>query len=227
MTGYPWRFDELSGEAGDRRRRPPRQRRAYSVTTPNAGQPITLAELKGYLGIDVDNVDRDTDLTAALKAACRVWEDQTGSALLNQTVTTYWDGPWCWPYIPLPKPLVSAVATVHWFSRANVATVVDAAVYRLSTAREIAPRLVLNDDYEWPIDVRSSESMRVVQQSGWANAVTTPDDVKIALRQMAGMLFDNTGAWEKDPKAEATLAWTPGVKLLSTPYMVVEHLVAR
>lgn len=219
MTRWAWNFEELSGEASGASRPARRQRRVSSVTAPPVAQPILLADVKAYLG--VGGTAQDPVLTTCIKAACDVWEHRTGSALLDQEITTFWDGVWAWPYIPLPRPRISAITTVHWFDRANVATLLSASTYRLSGGRPIAPRLILNDDYLWPTDVRTQESMRVVQRSGWANAAAVPEEVLISLRQICGQLFDNRGSWEKDLEAMATLAWTPGVQMLSQAFMVV------
>jgi uncharacterized phiE125 gp8 family phage protein len=65
---------------------------AYKVATGPATEPVSLAEAKAQLR--VEHNDEDTLILSLISAARRKLEQETGRALLSQTITEYWDE---WP----------------------------------------------------------------------------------------------------------------------------------
>lgn len=141
-----------------------------------AGEPVSLAEAKAHLRVDL--ADDDAMITRLI-AAAREWvEAQTGRALMTQTWRVTQDA---WPEgaaLSLVRPPVQAVTSVRTIGAAGVATIWAGSNYALSFGAE-PQRLVRLVD-AWPSPGRSQAGIEIDLTCGYGSAAT---DVPAPLRQ--------------------------------------------
>jgi uncharacterized phiE125 gp8 family phage protein len=183
---------------------------------PNAW-PIAWADIKDY--VPIDDAAHEPTVTELAKAATRLAEGWTGLAFIARTAVVTWDAAWWGREVPLPAP-TTAVGWVKSYASDNTATTLSASVCRLD-ANRAAPRLLLNDHESWPRGLRRTQPMQAEVTWGFgATAADVPHDLKVALRQMVGTLFENpvaVGGLQAD-QLLATIALTPSVQALLWPF---------
>ncbi|GGH13884.1 hypothetical protein GCM10007036_12790 [Alsobacter metallidurans] len=151
-------------------------------------EPITLAELKDWLKIDV--ADEDALLAAAIAAARLGVEAASGRKLVTQTWRLVLNA---WPPSPLSLPVtpVQAVSAIRVFNAANVATTVATAVYQFSGAFN-PPQLALLGAV--PAPGRPLGGIEIDMTAGYgAAAATVPEALRMAVRLFAAHLYENRG----------------------------------
>lgn len=103
---------------------------AWKVKTPPVVEPVSLAQAKLHLKLDVDLTEDDTDIAEMITTARETVEDRIGRALITQTITMTLDG---FPYptedvrepygeyrvIKLPQPPLQSVSSVKYIGRAD------------------------------------------------------------------------------------------------------------
>lgn len=115
---------------------------AYSVVTPAASEPITLAEAKNFLR--VDGSDEDALISALISAAREMCESYTRRILVTTTIDEYFDG---FPnykdavskdIIYLSRGPVQSVASVKYVDEIGSEETVDSSYYVVDTISEPA-----------------------------------------------------------------------------------------
>lgn len=192
----------------------------FPVTTPAAGlnaprlvrvtdpesEPITSAEAKLWLKVDVDT--DDALVSGLIKAARSVFEQLTGRTCIDTTYRVEWDGlPRVGTYagapvgrvLELPRAPLKATSPVAWVKySANDAsgteTTFDAANYTVDGGRDPArlPRIWLDDDASWPDLGSFPGALRCQFSAGYgADATSVPDEIKVCLKLLVTHLYEN------------------------------------
>ncbi len=160
---------------------------AYSVTTIPASEPITTAEAKTHLRVDVSAEDTYID---TLVTAARSWcEKYTNRALITQTITETFD-----TFPPVGESLiltvgkVASVTTLKYYT-GGVLTTWNASNYIVDAQGEQA-RISEALDITWPdIDDRVN-AVEVVYVVGTV-AASVPAPIKQAILLMVGYFDQN------------------------------------
>ncbi|MEJ1157997.1 head-tail connector protein [Prosthecomicrobium sp. N25] len=158
-----------------------------ALITPPAAEPVTLAEAKAHLRVDV--ADDDAAIAALVAAARRHVESLTGLKLIDQVWRLYRDG---WPadgLVPIPLFPVSAIGPVVVYDAAGTPATLAPAAYRLDT-RSRPPRLRLEAGAAGPGIGLNGIEIDVTAGFG-ASAAAVP----AGLRQAVLML---TARWYED-----------------------------
>lgn len=161
----------------------------WTVTTPPASEPLSLAQAKNYLKIP-SAVSADDDLITALIIEARIYVERvTGRALINQTITEYFD------HFPTAvtglsariinlyvAPLVSITeatglsyvpdsgtpaAYTAWDNTGNVKYFIDV----ISGSHGIGPaRICKVDGVDWPVIEPYANAVKIVYVAGYGAA---------------------------------------------------------
>lgn len=172
------------------------------ITAPSV-EPLTLAETKLHLRVDVD--DDNTLITSLISSARRQAELFLHRALISQTWELVTD---TFPYsdeIRLPLPPLVSVTSVKYTTLAGVENTFAAANYRVFVGQE--PGFIkLKYNCAWPGDVlleAQAVAWRYVCGYGAAGA-----NVPVNIRQGMLMLI---GHWYEN--REATIVGTSGMEM--------------
>jgi uncharacterized phiE125 gp8 family phage protein len=163
---------------------------AYKVITPVAAEPLTTAEAKLHLRVDVS--DDDAIIAALITAAREFAEHYTGRALAPQTLEM---GVHCFPSswrdsIDLDMPPVASVTSVKYLDAAGVEQTVPAADYTLSSYGD-ARCVTLDYGLYWPITQDVPDAVRIRYVTGYT---TLPKAARAALLLVIGHLYENREA---------------------------------
>lgn len=166
----------------------------YLVTAP-AVEPITLAEAKRHLKVEVDD---DNDLIRGLSIAAREYaETFTGRKFITQT----WDEKPCgfhWGPIVLPFAPVSSVTSITYLDQAGVSRTWSSALYRtlLPTGPQaqrgrIEP--VYGESYPATYPVLEPVAIRFVCGYG-ASGASVPASIIAAMKLLIGHWYQERSA---------------------------------
>ena len=162
-----------------------------SVLTAPSVEPVTLAEAKLHLRVDI-TAENDL-ITRLIGVARRYCEQASGRAFVTQTLTGGLSG---WPVdgvIRLPyAPLQSVTSITYVDEDANTDTV-SSDVYGVDTKLGL---VYLDTDQEWPSEaMRTYDPITVTWVAGYGDAASdVPDGYKQAILLMVGHLFENREA---------------------------------
>ncbi len=159
------------------------------ITEPTT-EPITLDELRGQLGIaNSDDIARDSILTSNIRAA-RTWiESWTERALMTQSWGYYADA---FPVINPCKPLsdgidlkldLQSVSSIKYINQSGELTLLDPSQYQVDV---IGSRVLPGYGLSWPVTRLVPNAVQISHISGYASAVDVPEDIKKALKIIAG-----------------------------------------
>lgn len=165
-----------------------RNGRVVVVTEPD-GEPVTWTEAAAHLRLTT--TDEKALVERLIKAARQRVEEDTGRALLTQTLDLYFDMvPRGTSELMLPRPTLQEVTSVTTYDLSNTATVFDDASYMVDTASEPG-RIVLNYGQTWPVNLRSTNACVVRVVCGYGDE---PDNVPQPIRQamllLIGAMFE-------------------------------------
>lgn len=170
-----------------------------TLKTGPATEPITLNEVKAYLGIG-DSFS-DTAITSWIASTRQLIELYTGLALISQTWKLYFDGfpgvnsNWIVPYCPisieLPKAPLVSVTSIKTYDISDVATTISASYYQVSAYTAVNPfegRIAFKDSFQAPTvtALRNIDSTEVEFIAGYGAAAAVPDAIKNAMLQEIG-----------------------------------------
>ena len=165
---------------------------SWTLTTPPAEEPVTLAEIKDHLR--VSGTAEDSLLTLYAQMAREAVEEETWRALMPQTWTLYLPG---WPangVIELPRPPLASVTAITYTDEDGVEGTLAVSNYRVDTAREPG-RVVLAPNGAWPVDALDSVNGVAVEfVAGYADASAVPVTAKAAILLQIGEIYANREA---------------------------------
>lgn len=172
---------------------------SLQLNTPPAAEPVSLAEAKAHLKVDI--TDDDALIGTLISAARSRAEWRTGRAFVTQGWTLWLDR---WPAdgcaeIPLP-PLQSVVSVTH-YARDDSATVLDTDDYQVAQG---APAGVILKSGA-PLNLRAADAVAIAFTAGYGNAAAVPTLVRQAILQIVAGLYANRGDDSIPPDALALL----------------------
>ncbi|HEX9790848.1 MAG TPA: head-tail connector protein [Kiloniellales bacterium] len=210
-----------------------------ALTVPPPVEPISLAEAKTFLRVDISNDDALIgSLVTAARDAC---ERFTGRALVMQTWTLFRDD---WPgraradahltegaqtgpfaaargaVIEIPKPPLLSIEHVKTTDDADTATVWPAGNYLVDTASEPG-RLIVRAGAALPEAARTANGIEIRFVAGYApDESVSPSDLLAnipgglveGIRRLTAYLYEHRGDCGADEAAAlsgATLLWRP------------------
>lgn len=155
----------------------------FSVYTQPSNEPVTLAEAKEYMRVEVD--DDDALIAALITAARRQAEEYTRRAFVTQVLDVWYDRDELFEhgeFVELPRPPVASITSIESYDSEDVETTMPAASYRLSSSVE--GRIVLTGAGEWPSDLREHDCLTVRYTAGYGTPADVPEDIKTAIKAM-------------------------------------------
>ena len=188
------------------------------LSAPPAVEPVTLAEAKAFLRVDIGNDDAlITALTGTARDAC---ERFTGHALVAQTWTLFLDD---WPgkaVIKIPRPPLLSIAHVKTYDDTDTATLWPASNYFADTASDPG-RLIARSGAVLPEATRPAAGIEIRFVAGYppddsgspSDPVgNIPGSLIEGIRRLVAYLYENRGECGTDEAAAlsgATLLWRP------------------
>lgn len=156
-----------------------------TLLTAPAEEPLTLADAKAHLRVDV--TDDDALITALITAAREQAEHRTGRALVTQQWQITLHGWPCHTVIQLPKPPLASVEEVSYLDSDGARQVIPDTDYQVITDTllgQVLPAYGLS----WPSYRDQPGSVQVNYTAGYGDAADVPQSIK------AWMLLA-IGAW--------------------------------
>lgn len=183
------------------------------VTKP-AEEPLSLAETKLHLRVDLD--DDDALISALIAAARQVCETEQRRALITSTWELTLDGfpywsaalPFAHPHgtayslerprantrqkIHLDRPPLQSVESITYVGPAGSTVTLDPSKYRVVPG---SPGLVVPAyGLTWPSTRLQPEAVSIIFVSGYGGAADVPDSTKVAMRLLIGHWYENREA---------------------------------
>ncbi len=176
--------------------------KAYSLIAGPTVEPVSVSDVKTYARIDGDT--EDSLLALLIKSARESVEEYTKRSLCTQTweLTAdyfgefygndlYYSGWELYRYKAQPLQMSrgpwQSITSVRSISKANVETTVDTAVYTLDA---VNGRIMLNDGFNWPTDLRDFSAVKVRFVAGYGDASAVPNQIKQAIIQQATAMYE-------------------------------------
>lgn len=158
------------------------------VTAP-ATEPVTLAEAKAHLRVDV--ADDDTLIAALIVAAREHAERFTHRALITQTWDWSVDG---FPaIIVLPKPRLVSVTSITYMDSVGNSQTLAVSNYTVDGKSEPG-RIVPAFGNQWPVTQGVINAVTVRFVAGYGDASAVPQGIKQAMLLMVGHWYDHREA---------------------------------
>jgi uncharacterized phiE125 gp8 family phage protein len=187
---------------------------AYQLITPPSGEPVTLAEAKLHLRVDI--TDDDALITSLITVARQYAEMVTQRQFLTASWRLVLD---CFPpMIRLDKmPLVS-VDSIKYTDLNGVLQTMAITDYAVDTSAEPV-RITPVFGKIWPIPVPQIGAVQVNFTSGYGTAANVPEGIKSWMKVRIASLYNNREEVAILPRGKIEpLPWIDG---LLDPYRVV------
>jgi uncharacterized phiE125 gp8 family phage protein len=190
----------------------------YELVTPPASEPVTLAEAKAHLRVDIP--DDDAAITALITAARQRAETITNRSLITQTWRAWLDGfPSSLdrrgqPSFRLGRGPVASVSSVKYIDTAGALQTLSPSAYVLDNKAQLGQHTV-RPAYgsSWPATRDELDSVQVEYVAGFGAANAVPEPIKTAMLQYVAHWYANretviTGTIVAEtPMAGDTLLW--------------------
>lgn len=158
----------------------------YEITSGPALEPVTLSEAKTQLRVDHNT--EDEFIYSLIATARRKFEQETGRALITQTIKAYWDG---WPTgraLCLPVYPAASVTSVQYVDEDGATQTWNSSNYRTDLVG-MTPRIVVNPDADTP-DVGDYPNSIIVTYVAGGAASSVPAEAKHAILTELTMLYE-------------------------------------
>lgn len=192
------------------------QYRGHELTTPPASEPVTAADVKNQLELDVSDTSKDTQIELYIESSRQMVEEYTGLALITQTWTLtldhwpndreqWWDGvkqgslKELWAsgrasMVLLPRYPLQTVDSIT--ADGTAVTIADTFITDTS---QRPGRLVIKRGAAWPTVIDNAAGIVIEYTSGYgANATDVPAALRLAIIQMAAYMFEHRGDCDTD-----------------------------
>lgn len=162
--------------------------RVKLVTDP-AVEPVTLAEAKYQIRVDV--TDEDYYISGLITAVRKDVEAYLNRALITQTFDFYMNA---WPsksYIKIPMPPLQSVTSITYTDKDGISAVFASSNYIVDTASEPG-QIFLKYDKSWPaVDLQVINGLVIRFVAGYGLAANVPENIKQAMLLYIGTFFEN------------------------------------
>ena len=159
----------------------------YAVTTAPTAEPISLADAKLHLRtITGDTTEDSAVITPLIQAAREYCENITGRALASQTVKAYPDK---WGLWRLPRPPLTAVASIKYYDEDGTEYTLAAADYQVDTVDGL-----INIINEPSAALRDLNPIVVEYTCGYATGNALPAVMRQAMLLLIGHWYMNREA---------------------------------
>ncbi len=139
---------------------------------PPLAEPVTLAQAKLHLRVDID--DDDDLIDALITSAREMCEDYTERAFAASTWELCLD---CWPSGPiyLPRSPALKVLSITYIDTAGTVQTLDATLYTVDL-KSIRPRIVPAYNQRWPAHRSQINAITVTFMAGYARLAEVSDE---------------------------------------------------
>ena len=157
---------------------------SWVVTTPAASEPVSLADMKEHLKVDVSD---DDDLITAQIVAARKWiEFYCNRSLPSQTLTAFFDVfPYHFTCMMLPQSPVVSVTSVKYIDTTGVEQTWDSSKYKVDTSN-VPARITPAYGESWPSARVEMNALYIEYVTGES---TVSADIAHALKMMVGSMY--------------------------------------
>lgn len=193
------------------------QRLTLKRTVEPSASPVTLAEIKSHLRIDI--ADDDALIDSYIAAAVRTCEEQTRRAFMPQTwrltLDAFPDGSLNSAISPavegwdilLPRPPFASLTSISYKDTDGATQTLAASEY-ITLGDDEPARVALAYGKTWPDSYAQPGGVAITYTCGYASAAAVPDAIKHAIRFLVGHYYENR---------EATIA---GTIITAVPFAV-------
>lgn len=172
----------------------------YKITTGPTTEPVSLSEAKIQCRVESEFTEDDAFLTTAIVAAREYFESVSDRFLINQTVELALPGFPAIRKIELVGGVVSGITSVKYRDEDDAEQTLDSSKYLLNEyAQPNFAELVSGE--QWPDTYSRSEAVKVLYQTGYANASAVPQSIKASILLMVSDLYANREATTEAGKA--------------------------
>jgi uncharacterized phiE125 gp8 family phage protein len=162
------------------------------ITAPTS-EPVTLAEVKEHLQVDISNDDRllESYIVAARHQAENYMKRQIMPATWKYIIR---DFPGSTGQVELMRPPLSTVTTnvsIQYTDNTNTTNTLGATVYDVDYERTPG-RVYPTYNNEWPSDVLSDhpKSVQITYVSGYTGRAAVPQPIKNWIMQRVGVMYE-------------------------------------
>lgn len=163
--------------------------RILRLQTAPTSEPVTLADAKNHLRVDID--DDDALIAGLIVAAREEFENQADKTLFTTTYRLVLD---TFPHsyiISLPRPPLVSVASLVYTLDDDTDVTLPTSDYFVDT-NAWPGRVVLRDGYNWPsVTLRESSAVVITYTAGYASTANIPQRYKQAILLLVGHWYEN------------------------------------
>lgn len=170
----------------------------WKVTTAPDLEPVSLAEAKLHMAIDIDAAD--TLIAWQITAARQYCEEYERRSYITQTITAKLQG--FSNEIILPRPVLQAVSSIKYIDTGGDEQLLASSVYDVDVYREPG-RVTLAHNQSWPALRGDVNGVEIIYTAGYGDAAAdVPALTKAAILLFVGYLYENREAASVSSLAE-------------------------
>lgn len=162
----------------------------YTVSTPAAEEPITLAETKEWLR--VSTTDDDALITALITAVRQLGEKYCNRIFVTTAIEAYfsdlnYSNQEAYGFVQVRRSPLISITTVSVYSSGSYTATTD---YQLKNSSGF-PRLIFENGINPDLD--QIFPLKVEASFGYGAASVVPEEIKTALKMHVAFLYENRG----------------------------------
>lgn len=169
---------------------------SIAITSQPSVEPLTTAEAKSHLRVDIS--DDDTLIDAYVKAARLLVERMTNRQLVTATyrlrMDHFWDSRYAKNYeeIILPRSPLQSVSSITYLDVDGTSQTLASSVYTVH-ADDLPGRITLNDGEVWPTTQNGTRNtVTITYIAGYGDAGSdVPETLRSAIRLLVGHMYEN------------------------------------